>query len=208
MSENNSGQNGQGGSSGTPGTPPAGDDISKRLTLLEEQLKSEKTKNETLAENLSRTNALLEAAWDPNATGTKGEPDPNSRRTDIGRDYAAMGIPNDAAAELIKEAEERAFKRMTSEQQRQRDWETTRNRAQNKFYTDNPDLKSNEIIVQHFANEVQREHPRMTTEQAMVEVAKRSREYVVQKFPPSGSNPPNVLPGNNNGGDRGSSRSR
>lgn len=171
--------------------PPAVtlESLQKQVEDLMTLTKKQAAENENLRDDLSRTSGML-------ATMARGNPNPNDRPNELmprgWDDVEKLGVPAEAAERIAQTVETRVAERYRKERELEQNFETLKRQ----FYSDNPDLKGHEPIVQHFAQEVGSLFPAMETKKAYAEVAKRCREYIQSKLKPSsGNEPPPVLPG-------------
>jgi hypothetical protein len=172
-------------------SPVTLDTLQKQVEDLMTLTKQQKAENDNLKDSLERTTGMLQTL----AKG--GGPSPSSGRPDELQpgswdDVEKLGVPKEAAERIAQAAETRVYARLDEQRKLTENFENLRR----SFYTENPDLKDHEPIVQYFANQVQALFPTWTTKQAFGEVAKRTREYIQSKLKPSSENePPPVLPG-------------
>lgn len=208
----------KGGAQGPKDTPKDSDGQQKPKDekLLSGKYKTEEERDKAFlegqrtvteaTEKAQRAEDLLNAYLVGGGQGTppanpNNPPPPTSQGTPPGTpvsDYSnLLANPGDVLKQMKEDTKREVLDEVSGLQNRLKVQEETKIL----FYTKNPTLVGNEIIVTHFANEIGRTSPNLSLDRAMEEVAKRSLAYV-GKLRDSGKEPPAAL----GGGDGGSGR--
>lgn len=176
-------------------TPEAGagvtlEDMAKQLKALTDENVSNKAEMQTLKDTNERMDQLLQSRVTP----------PTPTPTPAGPDFSQWDIPAEAVNALSAHIGGQVANQISIyEQNRQ---------IQEKFYSDYSDLKPHSLVVQAMSKQVEQAQPNLSTEQALKEVARRTRDYLkgIQKDTPTPPviDPPEVLPSDQGGTGGGS----